>query len=283
VTITYTNTLNESITLKQTKPYFLTRLDGTGNIKQAINTFKAPGQDGAFYISSSLDMRNITIEGTIFAYTPDEAYIMRRQLLRIFTPKQQGFLIVRNRRIGCVIEEAGFTVSTRERLPKFFISLLCPSQFFETLDEIRRELALWMPLFSFVLEIPDGGIEFGSRQPSQIITVDNGGDVPCGCTIVFSAIGSVVNPELMNVDTGEYVKLNTTMAAEEELRVNTHFANKRVTRIISQTETNAFSTLDSGSTFLQLAVGQNTLRYDADENIDLLEVSIYYRELFLEA
>jgi Phage tail protein. len=87
----------------------------------------------------------------------------------------------------------------------------------------------------------------------------------------------------MNVDTGEYVKLNTTMAAEEELRVNTHFANKRVTRIISQTETNAFSTLDSGSTFLQLAVGQNTLRYDADENIDLLEVSIYYRELFLEA
>jgi hypothetical protein len=279
----YINDTGESITLRQTKPYFLTRVDGTGDIRQTISTFKAPEQDGAFYISSSLDMRNITIEGTIIADTADEAYTFRRNLLRIFTPKQQGRIIIRGRQIGCVVEEAGFTVSTRERIPRFFISLLCPSPFFETPDEIRRELALWMPLFSFVLEIPEGGIEFGSRQPSQIITVDNNGDVPCGCMIVFSALGSVTGPELMNLDTGEYVKLNTTMGAGEELRVYTHLANKRVTRVIGQTASNAFNTLDTGSTFLQLSAGRNTLRYNAEENIDLLEVSIFYRELYLSA
>ena len=53
-----------SVVLRQTKPFFLSKLDGVGRIRQTINTFQAPEQDGAFYISSTLDMRNITIEGS---------------------------------------------------------------------------------------------------------------------------------------------------------------------------------------------------------------------------
>jgi hypothetical protein len=63
--LTYINADGRSITLKQSRPYFLTKIDGTGNIRQTVNTFKAPDQDGAFYISSTLDMRNIILEGTI--------------------------------------------------------------------------------------------------------------------------------------------------------------------------------------------------------------------------
>jgi hypothetical protein len=149
------------------------------------------------------------------------------------------------------------------------------------LDEIREELASWMPLFEFELEIPGGGMEFGARQPSQIITVDNIGDVSCGCEIVFRALGTVTNPELLNLDTGEYIRLLTTMSAGDELRVYTHFAGKRVVSVNGSTITNAFSLLDTGSVFFQLAAGINTLRYDASANMDLLEVSIYYRPQFL--
>ena len=60
--LTYINADGRSITLKQSRPYFLKKIDGTGNIRQTVNTFKAPDQDGAFYISSTLDMRNITLE-----------------------------------------------------------------------------------------------------------------------------------------------------------------------------------------------------------------------------
>ncbi|MDV2887979.1 phage tail family protein, partial [Alkalihalophilus pseudofirmus] len=87
---TYTNRDGESITLKQSRPYFLTKVDGTGNIRQTVNTFKAPDQDGAFYISSTLDMRNITIEGTVVADTPNEAYKRRQRFLQIFSPKLLG-------------------------------------------------------------------------------------------------------------------------------------------------------------------------------------------------
>lgn len=279
--LTYINSGGESITLRQTQPYFLTKIDGTGTVRQTVNTFKAPEQDGAFYISSTLDMRNVTLEGTIVADTPDEAYARRHRFLQIFNPKLRGTFLYRGLQIACVVEEAGFVVSTRERIPNFFVSLLCPSPFFETPDEIREELASWIPLFFFPLEIPESGMEFGTRQPSQIITVDNIGDVSCGFELVFRALGMVSNPELMNLDTGEYIRINTTMNAGDELHVYTHFAGKRVISVIGQIESNAFSLLDIGSTFFQLRSGRNLLRYDASVNIDMLEVSIYYRPQFL--
>jgi hypothetical protein len=279
--IIYTNSGGEKITLRPQRPFFLQRVDGTGSVKQAITTFKAPNQDGAFYISGTLDMRNITVEGTVVADTVSQAYEQRKNLLRIFTPKQQGTLTYRDKRIACVVEEASFAVGNGERSPAFFISLLCPSPFFEDMEEIRVELAAWSNCFSFVLEIPATGIVFGSREPSQIMTVDNEGDVSCGCTIVFKALGSVVNPELMHLDTGEVIRLNKAMVSGEEIRITTHFAAKQVLSTVGGETSNAFATVDTASTFLQLLPGRNTLRYGAASNLDLLEVSIYYRPQYL--
>jgi len=277
----YTNQDGATVTLRQAKPLFITKLDGVGHVRQSISTFHAPGQDGAFYISSTLDMRNITVEGTLLADSIDSAYAYRHQLLRIFTPKLHGTLIYRNRQISCIVEEAAFSAGSAARAPNFFISLLCPSPFFEPLEAVRKELASWEKHFLFPLEITEPGIEFGIRQPSQIITIENEGDVLCGCVIVFKALGAVVNPELMNVDTGEYIRINTEMAAGQEIYVYTHFAGKRVTSVTGTTETNAFSLIDVGSTFLQLSVGKNVLRYDAQEYMDLLEVVINYRPQYL--
>lgn len=279
--LTYTNQKGVTVTLRQLKPLFLTKLDGVGRIRQTINTFQAPEQDGAFYISSTLDMRNITIEGTIIAKSVEESYEYRKQLLKIFTPKQQGTLLYRQLQISCIVEEAAFAIGNVTRAPAFFISLLCPSPFFESLEDVRAELASWEDNFSFPLEITLPGIELGIRQPSQIITIENEGDVPCGCEIIFKAVGSVNTPELLNIDTGEYIRVNTQMSAGQEIHVFTHFAGKRVISIIGTTESNVFSLLDVGSTFLQLSAGRNTLRYDASENMDLLEVTVLYRPQFL--
>jgi len=279
--VTYTNDGGESLTLRQARPFFLTRIDGAGSTKQAVKTFKAPEQDGAFYISSTLNMRNITIEGTILTQSPDDAYAQRGRFLRIFTPKKHGMLVYRGKQIPCVVEEAAFVATSRERAPNFFLSLLCPSPFFEMLDEIRVELAAWESLFQFPLQITAPGIEMGARQPSQIITVENNGDVACGCRVVFKALGTVSNPEILNVGTGEYIRVLKTMAAGEEIVVYTYFAGKRIINVIGQTEYNAFHLLDTGSTFIQLDAGRNTLRYSASLNMDLLEVSIFYRPQFL--
>jgi len=280
--LTYINEAGGSVTLRQLKPLFLSRLDGMGRIRQTINTFRAPEQDGAFYISSTVDMRNITIEGQIISASVDESFVYRRHLLRIFTPKQRGTLIYRDRQISCIVEEAGFSQGNIARAPAFFISLLCPSPFFEALNVIREELASWQGNFIFPLEIVSPpGIELGVRQPSQLIDIENIGDVPCGCEIVFRATGTLTNPELRNMDTGEFIRINAAMTSGEEFRIFTHFARKRVIRVMAGVESNAFPLLVSGSAFLQLSVGNNLLRYDAATNMDLLEVSIFYRPQYL--
>jgi hypothetical protein len=98
---------------------------------------------------------------------------------------------------------------------------------------------------------------------------------------MFKATGRLSTPELLNLDTGEFIRINAVMEYGEEYRVLTHFANKRVIHKMGTVENNAFPALDIGSTFLQLAAGRNTLRYDAGDNIDLLEVSIFYRPQYL--
>lgn len=279
--ITYTNDGGEGITIRQQKPYFLTRVDGTGSIRHSINTFKAPSQDGAFFISGTLDMRNITLEGTIVAKNIDDAAALRQRLLRIFSPKKAGVFSYRSKRIPCRVEEVVFAQSSSARTPSFFISLLCPSPYFEDMDELRVELAAWTAKFSFALEIPKTGMEFGVREPSQIIFVDNDGDVACGCSIQFRALGSVTNPELMNLDTGEVMRILRTMVAGEQITVDTHFAAKRVRSVTGSNVENAFPDVDTSSTFLQLSVGRNTLRYSAEGNMDMLEVTIFFRPQYL--
>jgi len=279
--VTYINANGERLTLRQARPFFLTRAEGLGRTRQTISTFKAPEQDGAFFIASTLDMRNITLEGTLVARDLEDTYAQRARFLRVLSPKAQGMLVCRGKRVACVVEEAGFVTSSRERAPSFFISLLCPSPFFEALNEIREELAAWMSAFSFALEIPFEGFELGYRQPSQIMTLDNAGDVACGCRIVFRALGTVRDPDITNMNTGQYLRINKTLDPGEEIHVHTSFAGKRVLSVDERTEANAFSFLDTGSTFLQLAPGRNTLRYGAAENMDLLEVSVYHRPQYL--
>jgi hypothetical protein len=81
--LTYVNEDGLSATLRQSRPFFLSKLDGTGNLSNIINTFKSPDQDGAAFVSSTLDMREITIEGTIICDTQKEAYINRKKLLQL--------------------------------------------------------------------------------------------------------------------------------------------------------------------------------------------------------
>ena len=277
----YINEVDESITLRQRKPYFLQSIDGTGAVKHIISTFKAPNQDGGVFISGSLDMRNIIIEGRIIGSSIDEAYSLRKTLLNVFNPKHKGRLLFKDSSIPCIVEEAPVFKADSHRTPAFFISLLCTSPYFETIDEIKRLLAGWHPNFEFELEIPiDEGIEMGYREESLIIPVENVGSVPCGATFEFIAQGIVEDPFLIDVVTGKFIKLNRIMQPGEIVVVSTHFANKKVLSSLDG-GTNAFSSLDEDSTFLQLDVGTNLLRYDAKTNLNNLEVNVFFRPQYL--
>lgn len=277
----YINESGGSVTLAERAPFFLGKTDGLGNVRNIVSTFKAPSQDGAFFVSDNLDMREITLSGTIVSGGAEETYELRRELIRAFNPKLKGTLIVGDLSIPCTVDEAPVFGDGTARTRTFFVSLLCPSPFFESLNEIRKDLAAWYAMFEFTLEIPeDDGIEFAVREPSLIIEVENLGDVPCGASFEFHALGEVDTPMIINAVTGEYIKLNRVMRSGERIIVSTHFANKKVISNIVD-EPNVFPSLDDGSAFLQLEVGSNHFRYDAAEGLDNLEVAVYFRQLYL--
>lgn len=116
----------------------------------------------------------------------------------------------------------------------------------------------------------------GYRAPSLIVNVLNDGQESTGMMIRFRALGTLLNPSLINVNTYETLKINTTMLAGDVIEISTYERRKEVILNRNGQQFNIFNALDLSSTFLQLEIGDNLFRYDAEEGLDNLEVSMTF-------
>ena len=116
----------------------------------------------------------------------------------------------------------------------------------------------------------------GHREPSLIVNVSNNGDTKCGMLIEFKATGTVENPSLFDLNTRQFIKINKVMKAGEIITINTEFGKKKVIQKFNGIENNIMNYLDINSTFLKLDTGDNLFRYNADSNLNSLEVNIYF-------
>lgn len=277
--LTYLNEKGQSVEFSVRSPFFCSELSGQDGIKNNIYTSKGAGQDGVTVTGESLDVRNIVVQGTVRGDTERNRLI----LLSILNPKLKSKLIYVNagveKYIDCMVEKA--PTITKERWPKYLVSFFCANPYWQDAEEAKEEIALWVGDFSFPLEIIATGIEMGHREPSLIVNTFNGGDVECGMRVEFKALATLTNPSILNVNTQEFIKINKTMVAGEVLTVTTHFGKKKVESTLNGVTTNAFNFIDLGSTFLQLDVGDNLFRYNADTGIDNLEVSIWFVPQYL--
>lgn len=138
------------------------------------------------------------------------------------------------------------------------------------------DIATWIGAFEFPLEIPEEGIEMGYRSESLIANVPNDGQESTGMLMQFRANGTVVNPSLINVNTYEEFNLNYTMQGGDTIEVSTYQGRKTITLIRDNVRSNLFHARQLLSKFLQLEVGDNLFRYDAEEGIDNLEIQIKF-------
>lgn len=84
------------------------------------------------------------------------------------------------------------------------------------------------------------------------------------------------------METQEFIKFNNlTMTAGDILTISTYYGKKEVTLLRDGVLVDAFRYLDVDSTYIQLDVGDNLFRYDAESNRDGVEVSIYHDNNFL--
>lgn len=267
------------------RPFILEKIEGTSSAEVTNINTKAPGQNGVTLQGNTFNPRTLIMSIGIVGETKRDTDKLIRELTGVLNSRLNSKLIYSNDykdySIDCNVEaiEQGERI---KRIQKLVVQLFCPNPFWSDIDELKEEVALWEGAFEFPLEIPeDTGIEMGYRVSNLIMNVVNNGDVECGMTIEFLCTGTVKNPSLFNVYTREFIKVNQTFIAGDKLSITTQFANKRIELTRAGATTNILHYMDINSTFLQLGVGDNVFRYDADEGIDNLEVSIYYKPQYL--
>ncbi|KMY52277.1 hypothetical protein AC625_08460 [Peribacillus loiseleuriae] len=245
--------------------------------------------DGSNYQNTMLDNRDFDIPFYIHNAISDSWWIeeKRNYAFKVFNPKTNPFRIDITTKSG----EEYYINANLEGAPSFpvgfenqnkvwqkgFLQFSANDPYFYQKEAVGVDIALWVGAFEFPLEIPeDTGIEMGYRSQSLIVNVKNEGQESTGMIIRFKALGTLKNPSLVNVNTYELLKLNTTMIAGDIIEISTFKRKKKLTLTRNGVTSNIFNQLDLASTFLQLEIGDNLFRYNADEGLDNLEVSMNF-------
>ena len=283
----YTNERGESLELGVNKLYHCNvskDVKGIADVKNTIYSSNSMGQHGDTYIGQRIEPREIDITGTINTRDKAQAYSLRRQALKVLNPELQGTLTYVfgdfKRVIDCRVDSTP-QFYRKNVLLEFNITLNCLNPFWREEAETKEDIASWVAAWEFPYEIDTEGMIFGYREESVIVDCYNEGDVSTGMRIEFTAIGTVVNPVLLNVDTQKFIKINVTMQAGDVIKINTEYGSKGATLTRNGITSNYFRYIDVDSTFMQLDIGDNIFRYDAEDGVNNVEVSIYYSAKYL--
>lgn len=250
-------------------------------------------KNGATYQSTKLETRDFEIEFFTNRNYESVGWVenMRHELFKVFNPLKNPIRIDFTTKGGKGYYIDAELVSTpslpqgfennNRKWQKGLLQFIASDPFIYEKDETKTDIALWMANLEFPLEVFEEGIEIGYRSPSLIVNVLNSGSDDTGMIMRFKALSELVNPKLLNVNTYEEFKLNFTMLPDDLIEVSTFSGKRTATLIRNNVRTNIFGRIDLASTFLQLRVGDNLFRYNADEGIDYLEVSILHRNTLI--
>lgn len=147
------------------------------------------------------------------------------------------------------------------------------------------QLASISGAFHFPLIIPQTGIILGEIQKRASVEIVNDGEAPTGCKIIIRANGgSVVNPSVYNVNTGDFIGFDGGEIYDGDYVTITTETNEENIVYHSkdyQLDVSVVGFLKTGSKFLKIEQGLNYYSYDVDEeSINNIEVTIEYEERF---
>lgn len=273
---------------KNSSSFFL-EVVSWGQVEASHSTVKGQGQTGNTRVGTSLGTRVVYCVGWIVG-DEQQRRKQRNFLSSFFNPNDEFEMLVENDykltfSIANSIKYSTVRQENNNVFFKFSIEGTANDPMWKNTDEQKVIGASTTPLFRFPLIIPeDEGVVFGVRTPSSIVTINNNGDIVTGFRILINAYGTVVNPAIYNAVTQEYIKIEKTLSAGENLEINTVInQRKAVGQNGSNNDwSNYYIYRDIDSTWLSLNVGENLFKYDADEGVDLMDVTFYHYDNLFE-
>lgn len=279
-----------TLDMVSTQDFILNSVDW-GTVESTHHSYKYVNQIGVYVTGTSLETRSVTIMGWVIANTELQMTKRKSMLNNFFNPQQAVDMFYKDYVLRFLpnssVKYSATVAENNEVICKFKMEGYCPDPLFAEREENKIAAASTIGMFHFPLVMtanpkPPGGVIFGYRQPSLIVAISNQGSVSVGMRIVFKANGTLENPSIINVNTQKFFKVNKTMQAGEQIIIDTVIGEKKIQGILNGQTSNYFKYRDLDSEWLQLTVGDNLFRYDADSDIGNLEVYIYFNNKYLE-
>ncbi len=257
--------------------------------------------DGASVEGKKIKPRPIHIEAS-FRDNKNNS-INRQKVIKFFNPKYTGNAIITcvgvSRNIEYELE--GWTFKKKANMDtklSILVDLICPDPYMLHVDNYGKNIANITKMFAFPWLITtkkqtadiyaavapeykgtlSGSMPMGYRTLQKEVVLANDGDVPTGVQIKFVATrGTVTNPKITNIKTGQYMRVITELKKGDVLLVDTNDRHQ----VIELNGENYYQHIDRKSEAFKLEVGDNYLEYDADGNYTNLDVNLYYRPKYL--
>lgn len=266
--------------MRLTDSVVLTQAEGLNGLSRAVQAIDLATADGTVLVGAKMQARDIRLRVKLLR----DVVATRNEIIRICAQESMTLKLTRGER-SYVLPCASRGVShDAQDASLVTITLYVPLPYWRSEFAKTVWIAGWASVFEFPIEIPESGIEFSTRTETRVVNVKNDGAIETGAIFTFSARSNVVNPAVyMAMDGSRYIKITTSMESGDVISINTtrgqNAAQLTVYRSSTGKTSNAFSLLDPGSEFLQIAPGDNLIRYDADSGAGALDVSVSIDEL----
>ena len=273
------------------------------------NVYRVPYQIGSMLSNVIVGTRKITIIGYIIANTMDintrgltwEEYFQKQKeeietnkefLNDMISIYEEILIIVDGYYLkGYPTQPVKYSDTEEENnevLCKFSIEIECFDPTFYK-DSTVVHLAYVSPMFHFPLILTenksDEYVVFGEVHKRQSALIENKGSIDVGCKIIIKAVGgSVINPKVYNVNTGEYVEFTgITLSDGETLTITTETGNENAIRhsLTRDTNESVIGFMKPGSDFFKVLRGSYYYAYSANEaSMNNIDVTIEFTERF---
>lgn len=265
-------------------PFFVEEIKAFDSLDVNVVTTQGFDQNGSTPVNIYTDDRPMEIRGQIYAESTWKMQELRDRLSNIFLPK--AVLEIRHcyggvtRTIRAYAEKTpAFTLTKVSKLQEYRVKLKATDPYWRGDRDAMVEMAGTKGRFHFPLVIPKRkGVIFGVKSTSKIASVPNRSAIRTGMTIIFTARGNVTNPYVINIYTRECIQINCGMVNGQTITVETGEEKTITSRVNGVTEDYiGHVDLEGGNCdFLELAPGDNVLRYGAGEGEDYLAVKFVY-------
>ena len=244
-------------------PRFAVTASGIAPPGATINTSKVALNDGGRFNSSTRNTRNLILNIDILrdvgrARMDLYRYIVSGAYLKIYY--KTDYL---NVWIAGYVEAVECDPYTLGQFMQ--VSIICPFPFWQDLQETYTDAGNITGMLEFPWSAPEEGVVLSSLNANAYTVVTNSGHVESGMRLVIRATVRSLQPRIYNLKTGEWMGFLVDMFPGEILTVDTTQGQKSVYLESDGVKKNYINTIMAGSTWLQLAPGENEISYTVDE------------------